>query len=74
MSDLEDRSPQSAQSMESVEKALKKALERLNNYENQSRHQNVRIIGLKDSAEGNDSVTFFQEWIPKVLGSGSRLR
>ena len=50
-----------------MENALKKALERLDNYENQSRRQNIKITGLKAGFEGKDPVTFFEKWIPEVL-------
>uniref|UniRef100_A0A3B3CLD3 L1 transposable element RRM domain-containing protein n=1 Tax=Oryzias melastigma TaxID=30732 RepID=A0A3B3CLD3_ORYME len=68
VSDLEDGSARSAPRMESVEKALQKALERLDNHENQSRRQNIRVIGLKEGVEGSDPVVFFEGWIPEILG------
>lgn len=40
---------------------------RLDNYENQSRRQNIKITGLKVGSEGKDPVTFFEKWIPEVL-------
>lgn len=45
-------------------KTLQKALERLHNCENQSHHQNIWTVGLKDAAEGNDeSLTLaVQDW------------
>ncbi|KAJ0008546.1 hypothetical protein NQD34_015961 [Periophthalmus magnuspinnatus] len=50
-----------------MEKSLKRALERLDSYENQSRRQNIRITGFKEGTEGRDPVTFFEQWIPEVL-------
>lgn len=67
VSDLEDVSTVTGPKLESLENALKKALERLDNYENQSRRQNIKITGLKTSFEGKDPVSFFEKWIPEVL-------
>lgn len=67
ISDLEDVSTVNGPKIESLENALKKALERLDNYENQSRRQNIKITGLKAGFEGKDPVTFFEKWIPEVL-------
>lgn len=67
VSDLEDVSTVTGPKLESLENALKKALERLDNYENQSRRQNIKITGLKTGFEGKDPVTFFEKWIPEVL-------
>ncbi|MEQ2199831.1 hypothetical protein XENOCAPTIV_013521 [Xenoophorus captivus] len=44
MSDLEDTAAVNDTKINAMETALKKALERMDNYENQSRRQNVRIL------------------------------
>lgn len=31
--------------------------------ENQSRHSNIRVVGLKEDSEGRDPVRFFTQWI-----------
>lgn len=52
-------------------------MEKLENYENQSRRQNVRIIGLKEGTEGKNPPAFFEKWIPEVLNldmQGERLK
>ncbi|KAK7921857.1 hypothetical protein WMY93_008759 [Mugilogobius chulae] len=67
VSDLEDVSVGNAPRMDCMEKSLKKALERLDNYENQRRRQNISIIGLEEGTEGRDPAAFFEEWIPAIL-------
>lgn len=53
--------------MGALEVQLKKALDRQENFENQTRRQNIRIIGLKEGAEGKTPVDIFENWIPDVL-------
>lgn len=45
---------------------LKNKMDQLENY---SRRNNVRIVGLREDSEGQDPVKFFTEWIPSVLGA-----
>ncbi|XP_069744743.1 zinc finger and BTB domain-containing protein 11 isoform X1 [Narcine bancroftii] len=58
-----------------VEKSVKelrereRELERKVDYlENQSRRNNVKIVGLPESMEEQDPLHFFTEWIPQILG------
>ena len=77
VSDLEDNAAANTPRLESVESALKRAMERLENYENQSRRQNIRIIGLKEGTKGKNPPVFFEKWIPEVLNmdmQGERLK
>lgn len=67
VSDLEDVSSTSTPRMRDMEVQLQKAMDRLESYENQSRRQNVRIIGLKEGLEGKTPVNFFEKWIPDIL-------
>lgn len=46
---------------------MKKMIEKLENYENQSQRQNVRIIVLKEGIEGKHPSAFFEKWIPEVF-------
>lgn len=45
---------------------LKKKIDQL---ENHSRRNNIRVLGLKEGTEGTDPVKFFTNWIPEVLGA-----
>lgn len=67
VSDLEDVSAATAPRVGALEVQLKKALDRLENLENQTRRQNIRIIGLKEGAERKTPVDIFEKWIPDVL-------
>lgn len=64
VSDLEDVTATNEPRIAALETQLKKAMERLESFENQSRRQNVRIVGLKEGAEGRAPVDFFKKWIP----------
>uniref|UniRef100_A0A8C5DT07 L1 transposable element RRM domain-containing protein n=1 Tax=Gouania willdenowi TaxID=441366 RepID=A0A8C5DT07_GOUWI len=68
ISDLEDTSAATAPRVKALEGELQKALDRLENFENQSRRQNLRIVGLNEGSEGRTPVEFFEKWIPDVLG------
>uniref|UniRef100_A0A8C5N7I9 Reverse transcriptase domain-containing protein n=1 Tax=Gouania willdenowi TaxID=441366 RepID=A0A8C5N7I9_GOUWI len=68
ISDLEDTSAATAPRVKALEGELQKALDRLENFENQSRRQSLRIVGLNEGSEGRTPVEFFEKWIPDVLG------
>lgn len=76
VSDLEDVSTVAEPRQDSLENALKKAVECLDNYENQSRCKNIKITGLKAGFEGEDPVTLFEKFLKFWICSrtGSRLR
>lgn len=43
-------------------------LEKTESLENHSRRNNIRIVNLREGREGSDPVTFFTNWLPKILG------
>ncbi|KAF3859145.1 hypothetical protein F7725_021544, partial [Dissostichus mawsoni] len=43
-------------------------MEKVDQLENYSRRNNIRVINLGESCEGNDPVNFFVNWIPATLG------
>lgn len=55
VSDLEDESATTTPRVGALEIQLKKAMERLENFENQCRRQNVRFVGLKEGTEHRSS-------------------
>lgn len=67
VSDLEDASATTAPRVRALEVQLQKVTGRLDSFENQSRRQNVRIVGLKEGTEGKSPVAFLEKWIPEVL-------
>lgn len=67
ISDLEDNQVNSSTRLGSIESSLQKALEHIEDLENRSRRQNIRIVGLKEGTEGGDPIAFFETWIPTTL-------
>ncbi len=57
---------QQANQLKSDNEFLKRKVDQL---ENHSRRNNVRVVGLKEGTEGTDPVKFFTDWIPEVLGA-----
>ncbi|KAI4878716.1 hypothetical protein NFI96_008778 [Prochilodus magdalenae] len=51
-----------------LETAVKTLVERAEDLENRSRRDNIRIMGLKEGAEGGQPLRFFQTWLPTLLG------
>ena len=54
--------------VEEFEKRVKMLTDRAEDSENRSRRESIRIIGLKEGAEGNQAVRFFKSWLPDTLG------
>ncbi|KAF0044802.1 hypothetical protein F2P81_003960 [Scophthalmus maximus] len=67
VSDLEDLSTATAPRVTAVEVQLQKALDRLESYENQSRRQNVRIIGLKEAHRMGPTTRFAGKERPRAV-------
>lgn len=42
--------------------------DQLNDAENWSRRDNIRILSLKEGTEGDHSLEFFESWLPTTLG------
>lgn len=72
ISDLEDNQANSSTRLASVELSLQKTLERVEDLENRSQRQNIRIIGLKEGTEGSDPTAFFETWIPATLNMNAK--
>lgn len=76
VSDLEDNAAANAPWLDSMESALKKVMENFDSYENQSRLQNVRIVGRKEGTEGKNPTAFLGKWVSEILNmdmQGERL-
>ncbi|XP_059828289.1 uncharacterized protein LOC132395540 isoform X1 [Hypanus sabinus] len=48
----------------------KQLVGKIDKLENFSRHNNIKIVGLKEGTEGEDPIKFFQKWIPEKLEMG----
>lgn len=49
-----------------IEKLMRVLSEKVDNLENRSSRENLRIVGLKEGFEGSQPTTFFASWL-KVL-------
>uniref|UniRef100_A0A3P9M1P4 Uncharacterized protein n=1 Tax=Oryzias latipes TaxID=8090 RepID=A0A3P9M1P4_ORYLA len=67
ISDTEDSATQLLARLEGAETRLNEALARLEDQENRSRRNNIKIINLPERTEGDNPKEFFETWIPKVL-------
>lgn len=67
VSTLEDMLATTENKLREVEQKLHILTEKADDMENRSRRDNIRIIGLKEGAEGEQPVAFFQRWLPKIL-------
>ncbi|KAL0197641.1 hypothetical protein M9458_006181, partial [Cirrhinus mrigala] len=42
--------------------------DKVNDLENQSRRNNLGLIGFPEGVEGRDAVSFVEEWLPEIIG------
>lgn len=54
--------------MISLQRSVKVMEERIDDLENRSRRDNIRIVGLGEGIEGRQPLQFFESWLRKVLG------
>ncbi|TNN24058.1 hypothetical protein EYF80_065819 [Liparis tanakae] len=67
ISDTEDSVSQLLAKLERTETRLTEAITRLEDQENRSRRNNIKIINLPEHTEGTNARDFFESWLPKVL-------
>lgn len=67
VSDLEDVSAPMLTKIKSLEKKVAELTERSDDLENRGRRKNIRVLNLPEGTEGNDPVSFFEQWFPKLL-------
>uniref|UniRef100_A0A3Q3N5N0 L1 transposable element RRM domain-containing protein n=1 Tax=Labrus bergylta TaxID=56723 RepID=A0A3Q3N5N0_9LABR len=68
ISDGEDRTASLENKLAELERRVKTLTDRAEDSENRSRRDNIRVIGLKEGAEGRQAVKFFETWLPNTLG------
>lgn len=51
-----------------AEKKIKVLAANMEDMENRSRRDNIRVLNLKEGTEGKRPVQFFETWLPTVLG------
>ncbi len=67
ISDTEDSVSQLLAKLEHTEAQLSEAINRLEDQENRSRHNNIKIVNLPECTEGTNAKDFFETWLPKTL-------
>lgn len=67
MSTMEDLLATIKNKLRQVEKKLQTLTEKADDMENRTRRDNIRVVGLKEGAEGEQPVAFFERWLPKIL-------
>ncbi|CAI5644697.1 unnamed protein product [Oreochromis niloticus] len=71
ISDVEDGVTDLAGRLAEAEEKIKIMAKSLDDLENRSRRDNIRIINLKEGAEGDSPIQFFEAWLPATLGLGN---
>ena len=68
ISDGEDRTATLENKLAELEQWVRILTDRAKNGENRSRRDNIRVVGLKESAQGNQAFKFSGTWLPDTLG------
>ncbi|XP_069782276.1 uncharacterized protein [Narcine bancroftii] len=66
--DAQDQLQDENRIIETLQIQNKNLAKKVDYLENQSRRNNVKIVGLPEGIEGPNPRNFFTEWIPRVLG------
>lgn len=72
ISDAEDNVNGLISKVSILENTVKTLSNKVEDLECRSRRNNVRLVGLPEKAEGLDTATFLEKWIPEALGMESR--
>lgn len=72
ISDAEDNVNGLISEVSMLESTVKTLSNKVGDLECRSRRNNVRLVGLPEKVEGQDTVTFLENWIPEALGMESR--
>ena len=67
ISDTEDTVSQLLAKLERTKARLSEAINRLEDQENRSRRNDIKIVNLPESIEGDNAKGFFEMWLPKIL-------
>lgn len=68
ISDTEDQVSVLQNTVDTLQQQVKLLGVKLEDQENRSCRNNVRLVGLPEGAEGSDTVGFLERWLPEVLG------
>lgn len=68
VSGVEDEVSVMAERLKEAEKKISLLTSCVDDLENRSRRDNIRITNLKEGAEGTNPIQFFETWLPSLLG------
>lgn len=68
VSDVEDTVAGLELRVAEAEKKIKIMADSMDDMENRSRRDNIRILNLEEGTEGKRPIQFFESWLPTVLG------
>lgn len=68
VSEVEDTVSSFETRLAAAEKKIKVMAEGLDDMENRSRRDNIRVLNLREGVEGKQPIQFFESWLPTVLG------
>ncbi|KAK7883962.1 hypothetical protein WMY93_027085 [Mugilogobius chulae] len=72
VSDVEDEVTGLGKRLAEAEKKIVLLVSCVDDLENRSRRDNIRIINLKEGTEGTNPIQFFETWLPSFLGLDKR--
>ncbi|MGH0163407.1 UNVERIFIED_CONTAM: hypothetical protein FKN15_045156 [Acipenser sinensis] len=64
---MEERTDSFAETLQTTLRQLEMVKQRVENLDNRGWHNNLRILGIPEDAEGNNMIQFLQNEIPKML-------
>uniref|UniRef100_H3ASY5 L1 transposable element RRM domain-containing protein n=1 Tax=Latimeria chalumnae TaxID=7897 RepID=H3ASY5_LATCH len=68
VSKVEDVGQEESQRQQQLEQRLTAAVARIDDLENRSRRNNIKIVSFPEGAEGGDPMKFLQSVLPELLG------
>ncbi len=68
ISDAEDNVNELLTEDRTLENTVKTLTDKVDDLECRSRRNNVRLVGLPEKAEGQDTAVFLEKWLPEALG------
>lgn len=71
VSTLEDQLPPMSKAIQSHAQDIAALLNKVDDLENRSRRNNVRLVGVPEKAEGRNLVAFLESWLINAIGKDS---
>lgn len=68
---MEDQLPPMAKAIQSHAQDIASLLNKVDDLENRSRRNNVRLVGVPEKAEGRNLVAFLESWLINAIGKDS---